>query len=193
MLAGGRGTRLGGAKARVPLAGRPLLAWPLEALTAVLQRVVVVAKADSELPELPPGVARWDEPPLPRHPIAGIIEALTRADGAAVLVCAVDLPLVDRALVARLATADAGGAPALIATAGPDGAAAARPQPLLGRYEPAALTALRRAPADAALTATVLSLAPALLTVPPDRLLNVNDELDRQAAERRLGGWISRR
>ncbi len=191
MLAGGAGRRLGGAKACVALAGRPLLAWPLAALSGALTRVAVVGKADSELPSLPADVERWDEPTLPRHPIVGIIEALRRAAGAAVIVCAVDLPLVDAALIGRLAVADAGGAPAVIATAlDPAGATAAsrpRPQPLLARYERAALPLLVAAPADAPLTATVLALAPALLEVPAAALLNVNDERDLRAAERLLG------
>jgi molybdopterin-guanine dinucleotide biosynthesis protein A len=188
VLAGGRGTRIGGAKACVPVAGRPLLAWPLAALTGALVRVAVVAKADSELPELPHDVCRWDEPALPRHPIAGIIEALRRAGGDAVVVCAVDLPLVDGALVARLASADAGGAPAVIAAASAVAGGEPRPQPLLGRYEPGALEALCAAPADAPLTATVLALCPALLEVPAVALLNVNDERDLRVAEERLRG-----
>lgn len=188
LLAGGAGRRLGGAKACVPLAGRPLLTWPLAALQAALTRVVVVAKSDSELPALPAGIERWDEPALPRHPIVGIIEALRRAGGAAVIVCAVDLPLVDAPLIARLAAADAGGAPAVIAAA-PDPRArqhACRPQPLLARYEPAALAGLTAAPPDAPLTATVLALAPARLHVPAAQLLNVNDARDLRAAERAL-------
>ncbi len=182
LLAGGAGRRLGGAKACVALAGQPLLAWPLAALSGALTRVAVVAKADSELPSLPAAVERWEEPALPRHPIVGIIEALRRADGVAVIVCAVDLPLVDAALISALAAADAGGAPAVIAAA-PDH----RPQPLLARYEPAALPLLVAAPEDAPLTATVLALVPALLQVPAAALLNVNDERDLRVAERLLG------
>jgi molybdenum cofactor guanylyltransferase len=51
VLAGGRGSRLGGrAKADVPVAGRPMLAYVLEALTAVLDEVAVAAKASTALP-----------------------------------------------------------------------------------------------------------------------------------------------
>ncbi|MGX6448455.1 NTP transferase domain-containing protein, partial [Patulibacter sp. S7RM1-6] len=57
VVAGGRGTRLGHdrPKALVPLRGRPLLAWSLEALLAVrpLGRLVVVLPAGEALPDDP--------------------------------------------------------------------------------------------------------------------------------------------
>src|SRR5215210_7377438 len=92
VLAGGRSRRMGGSKATADLGGRPLLAWPLEALRAVLGDVVVVAKGSTELPPL--DVPVWVEPDEPMHPRAGIVHALERAHGRAVLACAVDLPLV---------------------------------------------------------------------------------------------------
>jgi molybdopterin-guanine dinucleotide biosynthesis protein A len=162
-----------------------MLAWPLAALTGAQQRVAIVAKADSVLPPLPAGVARWDEPPQPRHPIVGIVEALRRAGGEAVLVCAVDLPLVDAGLIRALAEAEVGPGGVVIAAA-PDAEGRRRVQPLLGRYEPEALAALQRAPADAPLTATVLGLDPAIVDVAADSLLNVNEERDRAHAERCL-------
>jgi molybdopterin-guanine dinucleotide biosynthesis protein A len=185
LLAGGQGRRLGGAKACVPVAGRPLLDWPLAALTAALQRVAVVAKADTRLPPLPPGVDRWDEPPQPQHPLVGILEALRRAEGEAVVVCAVDLPCVDPELVGLIAAADAGRAGIVIAAA--DG----RPQPLLGRYEAAARAALERVPAGSRLTDAVTDLGAAVVEVPATALLNVNDEEDRRRAERVLSGDVA--
>jgi len=54
VLAGGRDSRLGGeGKATVEVAGRPLLAYVLEAMTS-------------------PPVALWTEPDEPRHPLAGL-------------------------------------------------------------------------------------------------------------------------
>ena len=76
-----------------PLAGRPLISYPAEALRQVCERVVVVCKADTQLPSLPAVDARWDEPDEPRHPLTGIVHALERADGP-VLVCAADMPFV---------------------------------------------------------------------------------------------------
>lgn len=62
VLAGGAGRRMGGAKASTPLAGRPLIAYPIAALRAVLAPVAVVAKRDSGLPPVGYGVEIWREP-----------------------------------------------------------------------------------------------------------------------------------
>jgi molybdenum cofactor guanylyltransferase len=180
VLAGGAGRRIGGAKATVALHGRPLIAYPLRALQAVLAEVVVVAKAGTELPPLP-GVPVWTEPDEPRHPLAGIVHALARAAppagvaggetgglGAAraVLVCAGDLPFADPELVELLVRADAGGALALVPRAG------GRLQPLLARYEPTA-----RAPLAAALGASgpLPSLTDAVAALSPC-VLELDDE-----------------
>jgi molybdopterin-guanine dinucleotide biosynthesis protein A len=189
VLAGGRGRRLGEGvgKARVPLAGRAMIHWPLAALAALggeLQRVAVVAKASTSLPALAPGVEIWSEPDEPRHPLTGILEALRRADGTAVLVCAVDLPLVDPATLRQLARAPAGDAAAVMA-AGPGGEGV---QPLLARYEPAALQVLAAAAPGARLRDVVQALGPRLVAVPALALLNVNGPDDLAAAERALAG-----
>jgi len=52
VLAGGAGRRIGGDKATVELAGRPLLLYPLAAVRAVLRDVAVVAKRVTALPPL---------------------------------------------------------------------------------------------------------------------------------------------
>lgn len=183
VLAGGAGRRIGGAKAIVELRGTPLLLYPLRALQAVLAEVAVVAKLDSALPPLP-GVPVWTEPPEPAHPLAGIVYALRRLvpPGAAgdaeparaILVCAGDLPFVDPALVERIARAEASGAPAVVPRVG------GRLQPLLARYEPAALAplaaALARQPAPP-LSAAVTALTPRLLELGEDderSFFNVN-------------------
>jgi molybdenum cofactor guanylyltransferase len=171
---------MGAAKATVILGGRPLIAWPLDALRAVLGRVAVAAKPDTELPALPGEVEVWREPPAPRHPLSGIVEALRRAAGEAVLVCAVDLPLVDAALVGALADAPAGGSLAVVTSAG------GRLQPLLARYEPGSLERLGTAAPDLPLTTTVMALEPRVLEVDPAAVLNVNDRADLQRAERAL-------
>jgi molybdenum cofactor guanylyltransferase len=158
VLAGGRARRLGGAKATAQLGGRPLVAWPVAALRAVLDEVVVVAKRSTPLPPL--DVPVWVEPDEPRHPRAGIVHALERANGRAVLACACDLPLVTPLLVRTIAHAE--GTVAVVPRAG------GRLQPLLARYEPAALAALSAAPADEPLTATVEALGPSVLDIADD-------------------------
>lgn len=49
VLAGGRGSRLGGAKAMAELAGRPLISYPLTALLEAGLEAVVVAKPGTDL------------------------------------------------------------------------------------------------------------------------------------------------
>lgn len=173
VLAGGRGQRLGGAKAAVQLRGRPLIEYPLQALRGVLDDVAVIAKPDTELPPLQ-GVSVWIEPATPRHPLVGIIEALALAGDRPVMVCAVDLPLVTPALIARLVRSDSRGAPATIASC------RGEPQPLLGCYQPAAATLLA-APAAAGEPAlrAVSAIHPVHVEVTdPDELFNVNSPED---------------
>ncbi len=181
VLAGGAGRRLGGAKATTPLAGRPLIAYPLDALRAVLGDVAVVAKAGSPLPELPAGVARWTEPDAPRHPLAGIVAALGRAGTRFVVVLACDLPFVSADLVRALAEAEPRGRMALLARAG------GRPQPLCARYERVpVLAALAGFDPAARATDAVLALGPAWLDADPALLRNVNTPAELAAAEAEL-------
>ena len=167
VLAGGAGRRMGGDKAIATFGGRPLIAWPLDALRAVFgARVAVVARADSLLPaDLDAPV--WREPGGPRHPRNGIVHALREAAGASVLVSAVDLPGLTPATVRALRDAPGSGPAGAV---GPDG----RVQPLLGRYPPAALAALQALDPDAPLTPAVLALEPVLVECPAADLRNVN-------------------
>jgi molybdopterin-guanine dinucleotide biosynthesis protein A len=170
VLAGGDGRRMGGAKATVKLAGRPLLAYPLDAVWRAVGHVAIVAKRDSPLPEVP-GVTVWIEPDRPRHPLAGIVHALGLASGRPVVVCAGDLPLVSEDLLRRVARPPADGSPATVA-AGPDGL-----QPLVGCYGPAALAPLATALAqpDVPLREAVARLELATVEVTdPEELFNVN-------------------
>jgi molybdopterin-guanine dinucleotide biosynthesis protein A len=158
---------MGGAKATVMLKGRPLIWYPLGALSAALNDVVVLAKADSELPSLP-ATTVWIEADDRHHPAIGIAQALDLAGGRAILVCASDLPFVTPALIRELATLDPNGAPAVIARTG--GAM----QPLLGCYQPSAARCLRPGD-DRSLREQVEALGPRMLDVEdPDELFNVN-------------------
>jgi molybdopterin-guanine dinucleotide biosynthesis protein A len=162
---------MGGAKATAPLAGRPLICYPLEALGGALDEVAVLAKADTDLPSLP-GATIWVEPQLQHHPLVGISQALALAGGRAVLVCAVDLPFVTPELIGRLAAEDPAGAPAVVASH--RGAI----QPLLGCYQPAALALLGPAQ-NRPLRELVAAIRPRLLEVEDrDALFNVNVPAD---------------
>ena len=169
VLAGGAARRMGGDKMRAPYRGRPLITWPVDALRAVLDEVVVVAKRDTPLPPLE--VPVWLEPDEPRHPLAGILHALRAAGGRDVLVCAGDMPAVAAETVHALLEAP----PAVAVVPCADG----RLQPLLARYAPAALRPLAAALPDAPLTATVQALGPLLLDFPdPAPFRNVNTPAD---------------
>lgn len=178
ILAGGRGRRMGGGKPGRELGGRPLIAWPAAALAEACGRVVVVAKAGSELPELP-GVERWDEPDADHHPARGIAFALERA-GAPVLVCAADMPFVTADACRRVAAGLGEGSAAVAVAAGVM-------QPVLAAYAPGALEAFRAAPPDAALIRTVDSLEPALVEVEERIVRSLDSAEDLARAEAELG------
>lgn len=154
------------------------MSYPAAALAAVSERVAVVCKPSTALPELD-GVERWDEPEEPRHPLVGIAHALERA-GAPVLVCACDMPFV---------TADA--CRTILAAAGPDSSAAVAVaggalEPVLGVYAPPALEAFRSADPGAALTDVVERVDPARVALPPALVRSVNTPDDLADAETEL-------
>jgi molybdopterin-guanine dinucleotide biosynthesis protein A len=175
VLAGGRGRRLGGAKAAVQLRGRALISYPLAALRSVLPEVVVVCKPETTLPALPGQEVRFERHAL-HHPLVGIRAALELAAGRSVLVCAADLPLVSSELIFELVSAH-GDATAALASHGH------AIQPLLGRYSPLALGPLEAAESGASLREAVLRCSPALVEVAdPNELLNVNTAVDLERA-----------
>ena len=180
VLAGGSGSRIGGAKATAQLDGQALISYPLAAALGALSSVAVVAKDGVELPQLDQRVELWIEPDEPRHPVVGVIEALRRAEGRAVLIIACDLPLLTSEVVALIASADAEGSVALLASA------AGRPQPLLARYQPAALALLEKFDTDGAMTEQVMALLPTLVEVPAEASFNVNDLEQLKEVSRRL-------
>ncbi len=186
ILAGGEGTRMGGAKATVHLHGRPLISYPLEAMWRALGSAAIIAKIDTRLPSVA-GVTVWIEPQEPRHPLLGVVHALGLADGRPVMVCPVDLPFVTSGLIRRIAEARTPSAPALVA--GADG----RTQPLLGCYEPEAIDRLtsalgdrvpvREAVADlGALVHDVEDTEELFNVNTPDDLLQASAMLDRRRA-----------
>jgi molybdopterin-guanine dinucleotide biosynthesis protein A len=182
VLAGGRGSRIGGAKAVTELAGRPLISYPLAAIEAAgLEAVVCTKPGEAPLD----GLVMLEEPLEPRHPLCGIVEALRQ--GRPVVAVACDLPFVAPELIDLLAEASE---PLVVPTL------EGRPQPLLARYEPSLLPRLEAAlEQEEPLTRTVEALSPRLLGEDvlarfgdPGRLLfNVNDPDDLRRAEALLG------
>jgi molybdenum cofactor guanylyltransferase len=179
LLAGGEGSRLGlGSKAAAPLAGKPLISYPLAALREVCERVAVVCKRATKLPELP-GAERWDEPDEPRHPLAGIVFALEQVGGEPVLVCAADMPFVTADACRTLLAAPHR---SLAVLAAADGVL----QPTFGVYAPGALDTLHRAPPNARLTDTVEQLNPTRVAFPARLVQSVNTPDELAEAERQL-------
>lgn len=179
VLAGGAGRRIGGDKATVPVAGRPLLLHALGAVTRVARPVAVVARAESALPPLPEGVTRVDEPDGVRHPLAGVVHALEQAGGP-VLVCAADLALLDPGTlrVILVAAALAPDAPAVVPRTGK------QLQVLCALYRPAALPGLRARAEDARAQDVVTGLGAAVVPFADDTpFFNVNTPEDVGRAE----------
>jgi molybdopterin-guanine dinucleotide biosynthesis protein A len=180
VLAGGAGSRLGGAKAMAMLRGRPLAEWVAGALAEAVGEVAIVAKASTDLPVFAPEIAVWREPDEPQHPLAGIVWALARAEGRAVLVCAVDLPFVDAAALRGLCEASPE-APVVIAAG----------QPLLGRYAPSAADALAAAVTEGGPvreTVAALGAVEVALTGSERVLFNVNTPSDLTRAQAMVVG-----
>ncbi|MDA0182874.1 NTP transferase domain-containing protein [Solirubrobacter phytolaccae] len=168
MLAGGRGRRLGGAKALATFSGEPLIKRPLAAARAAGLDAVVVAKPDTALPDLPVLV----EPAEPTHPLVGVVAALEHHGALVAVAC--DQPWVTPELLRALAEHD-----------GP--AIAVADEPFPGRYEPSQLPVLRAALAEeASLRRTLAQLAPAVLGAPAALVRSLNTPEELAAAERAL-------
>lgn len=181
VLAGGRGTRMGGPKASLELGGRSLVEHPLVAFAHAGIEAVVVAKHDISLPPLTAEV--WREPDEPAHPLCGIVAALERAGGRDVVVCGCDMPFVSPGLLTTLATSHR----RLVVPR-----ANGRLHPLLARYDAALLEPMRVAlGAQRPLQDVLAELEPALLEEPelralgdPELLLfNINEPADLERAE----------
>jgi molybdopterin-guanine dinucleotide biosynthesis protein A len=183
VLAGGHSRRIGGAKALAQLGGRPLISYPLAALSAAGLDPVVVAKRQSPLPELNCPVLR--EPTLPSHPLCGVIAALHWGGGRPVVVVGCDMPFVTGPLLAWLAGLDG-----LVVPEVDD-----RLQPLPARYEPAHAGALEIALRSGhSMRKAIAGLEPRIVGErefqrfgDPSRLFyNVNDPAGLLLAERLL-------
>jgi molybdenum cofactor guanylyltransferase len=119
VLAGGRSSRMGTAKADLDWHGIPLL----RRVTGILQRlaepVVVVHARDQELPELPEGVLLAVDDRPGRGPLEGIAAGMRAIEGRAdaAYVSSTDAPFLHPAFVRRVAGA-LDGADAVLPVAG---------------------------------------------------------------------------
>jgi|Deesub1362A_J573_1020465.scaffolds.fasta_scaffold03040_4 molybdopterin-guanine dinucleotide biosynthesis protein A len=135
VLAGGPGRRLGGDKPLRRVAGRRLIDLALESVGRVCPRVVVSTGQVEPLAELPVELIadRWPG----QGPLAAVTTVLMDSGAEAVLVLAVDLPLVAEELLRRLAFGRDGALAR--APLGPRG-----PEPLVAYYHRRCLPAAQR-------------------------------------------------
>lgn len=172
---------MGAPKAALALAGSPLISYPIASVAAAGLEPIVVAKKETDLPDLECRIVREREPRS--HPASGIAAALAAAGGPVVVV-ACDLPFVPAQLLGVLSRLDASVAVTMLG---------GRLQPLLARYAPGVAPQLERAvERDEPMRQVVESLDPLILG--PDELagfgdpewigFNVNDRGDLAAAER---------
>jgi molybdopterin-guanine dinucleotide biosynthesis protein A len=182
ILAGGQSRRMGRAKATVELAGRPLIAYPLAAAAGL--DPIVVAKPDSELPEL--NCAVVFEVEERSHPLAGVIAALGASAGRPIVAIGCDMPFLTPELLRWLAEMPE---PLVVPEIG------GRLQPLLARYAPALVDRLGPAiDMEEPLHVALGRLGPRIVGErelmrfgDPERLFfNVNSPADLQVAEKLL-------
>lgn len=100
VLAGGRSRRMGRDKAFIELAGRPLIQWVLDAVEAVSDKQLIVARDARGLEGFGPSVVT-DQLPA-RGPLTGLHAGLKAAETDLCLVVACDLPLVRSDLLVLL-------------------------------------------------------------------------------------------
>lgn len=176
VLAGGRSRRMGMDKAFIELAGRPLIAWVLDALATVTAHRIIVTHDDD------PRYDRFGVPVIvdrlpARCPLSGLHAGISAAPTDLVLAVACDLPLVQPPLLALLADA-IGDALAALPDAGPTPLPARHPtpdvgagglQPLLAAYRRSCVPAIERLLADGPAPATMVASTVPTVIVRPDR------------------------
>lgn len=181
MIAGGRGSRIGGDKATVDLGGLPLVSHCLAAVEAAGLEPLVVAKPDTGLPPLTCALIR--EEIEPRHPLCGVLAALDFSEERPVVIVGCDMPFVPAGLLAWLAAQ-----PEPLVTPALDG----RILPFPARYQGSLRPSLRRALAEERSMAAALgSLSPRLIEADELRVFgdparirfNVNTSADLARAE----------
>lgn len=185
VLAGGRGTRLGAEKGALDYHGQPQVRWALELVTPLCARAFVsVRAAQAQGPVYRDLPLILDDGAEAAGPAAGLAAALRRFPDVAWLVLAADMPLLDRALLARLVAARDTTA---LATAfrHVDGT----PEPLCAIFEPAVLPAIEAMGGSHRVSLRgVLATGPAkLLALDDDApLTSVNTPEDDARVRRRL-------
>lgn len=125
VLAGGRGSRLGGDKLGRPLRGRPLLDHALLALAPLVAELIVVGPAHGALPPSPPELRptpiRAFDLQAGLGPLAGVVVGLGLASQPRSLIVGGDQPALVPALLAGLLAAAADSLAGAVVLADGDG------------------------------------------------------------------------
>jgi molybdopterin-guanine dinucleotide biosynthesis protein A len=175
---------MGSPKTMVELAGRPMLARIVATVGSAGLEPVVVAKPDSTLPKVDCRVL--SEPSEPRHPLTGLVAALSASAGRGVVAIAADMPLVPARFLTWMAQLEEDVAVCEVG---------GRLEPLLGRYSPDVCDALLEArDAETPVREAVAALDPFVIAEEriarfgdPSRIVfNVNSPEDLAEAERLL-------
>ena len=155
LLAGGRGARLGGPKARLRVAGETLLARAVRELSPCCDETVVVAPDGLELDT---SLARVNDRIPQAGPLSALVAGLESREFERALALAVDLPRLTGEKLEKLLAAHAGEIATVPAPGG-------RAQPLAAVYSRAACAPLRQAleSGGSALVPAVRVLGPRLL------------------------------
>lgn len=100
VLVGGESRRMGADKALLPFRGRRMIEWVVEALSGVVDEVLLVGRGADRLAGL--GLPTLEDRLPGGGPLAGIYTALEAARHPHCLVVACDMPFLDPALLAYL-------------------------------------------------------------------------------------------
>lgn len=100
ILAGGRSSRMGTAKALLPFDGEPLIVHIVRTLQPLFDDIAVVAAPDQQVPAMPVRLVRDDVPH--QGPVGGIYYGLKSSGGECSFVTSCDSAFLDPRLVAHL-------------------------------------------------------------------------------------------
>jgi molybdopterin-guanine dinucleotide biosynthesis protein A len=170
VLAGGASVRMGRSKALLPYPGdRPMVQVIADELAPLCASVSVVVKSRTDVSQWPSGLAILVEPPdLPRHPLSGIVTALsTLSPGALALVLPCDVPFIRQTALNRLVASMRGVETGVVAQTED------RLHPLVGVFPAAALLRAQKCLTERrSVTHFVATMSRVML--PEDQLRNIN-------------------
>jgi molybdopterin converting factor subunit 1 len=139
VLAGGRSTRMQRDKAALEYGGRSQLERAVELLAPLVERIFVSVRPDQTRDPLRARFEQIVDSGEVAGPIAGIVAAQARHPGAAWLVLACDLPLLDQQTLGHLVRSRRAQRQATAYRSSHDGL----PEPLCAIYEPSSREAIR--------------------------------------------------